>query len=66
MTNGFGAYMSAIIERHDGSIRVHTFGVPDRIIASAPRVKQLEAVGLTPEGIANRVRAMLESEALAG
>lgn len=66
VVNGFGAYMSAVIERHDESIRVHTHGVPDRIIAAAPRARQLELCGLTAEGIAHRVRAMLESEALAG
>jgi 1-deoxy-D-xylulose-5-phosphate synthase len=64
--NGFGAFMSAVIERHDDSVRVHTHGVPDRVIAAAPRSRQLEQCGLTPEGIAHRVRAMLESEALAG
>jgi 1-deoxy-D-xylulose-5-phosphate synthase len=64
--NGFGAYMSAVIERHDGSVRVHTHGVPDRIIAAAPRARQLQLCGLTPAGIADRVRAMLESEAVAG
>jgi len=66
VVNGFGAYMSAIIERHSDSVRVHTHGVPDRIIAAAPRTRQLELCGLSPEGIANRVRAMLESEALTG
>jgi 1-deoxy-D-xylulose-5-phosphate synthase len=64
--NGFGACMSAVIERHDESVRVHTHGVPDRIVVAASRAKQLEQCGLTPNGIANRVRAMLESEALAG
>jgi 1-deoxy-D-xylulose-5-phosphate synthase len=58
--------MSAVIERHDDSVRVHTHGVPDRVIAAAPRSRQLELCALTPEGIAHRVRAMLESEALAG
>jgi 1-deoxy-D-xylulose-5-phosphate synthase len=66
VVNGFGAFMSAVIERHDDSVRVQTHGVPDRIIAAAPRARQLALCGLTPEGIANRVRAMLESEALAG
>jgi 1-deoxy-D-xylulose-5-phosphate synthase len=64
--NGFGAFMSMVIERHDESVRVHTHGVPDRIIAAAPRSRQLEHCGLTPKGIAHRVRAMLETEALAG
>jgi 1-deoxy-D-xylulose-5-phosphate synthase len=64
--NGFGAYMSWIIERHDASVRVAVLGVPDRIIPAASRARQLEHCGLTPEGIANRVRALLETEALAG
>ena len=66
IVNGFGAYMSAIIERHDESIRVLTLGVPDRIIVAAARKRQLQLCGLTPEGIADRVRALLESGAIAG
>ena len=66
VVNGFGAYMSAIIERHDDSIRVHTLGVPDRIMVAAARKRQLQLCGLTPEGIADRVRALLESGAVAG
>jgi 1-deoxy-D-xylulose-5-phosphate synthase len=66
VVNGFGAFMTSVIQRHDESIRVLTHGVPDRIIAAAPRSRQLQQCGLTPEGIADRVRAMLESEALAG
>ena len=66
VVNGFGAFMSAVIERHDESIRVLTHGVPDRVIVAAPRARQLQQCGLTPEGIADRVRAMLESEAIAG
>jgi 1-deoxy-D-xylulose-5-phosphate synthase len=66
VVNGFGAYLSAIIERHDPSVRVHTHGVPDRIIYSAPRAKQLAMLGLDAAGIADRVRALHETEALAG
>jgi len=66
VVNGFGAYMSSVIERQDSSVRVQAHGVPDRVIAAAPRARQLSICGLTPEGIADRVRAMLESEALAG
>lgn len=66
VVNGFGAFMTSVIQKHDDSVRVHTAGVPDRIIYAAPRKRQLEQCGLHPEGIANRVRAMLESEALAG
>jgi 1-deoxy-D-xylulose-5-phosphate synthase len=66
VANGFGAYMAGVIANHDGGVRVHTMGVPDRIIYAAPRAKQLADAGLTAEGIANKVRAMLETEALAG
>jgi 1-deoxy-D-xylulose-5-phosphate synthase len=64
--NGFGAFMASVIEKHDGSVRVHTHGVPDRVIAAAPRARQLQLCGLTAEGIADRVRAMMETEALTG
>jgi len=65
VVNGFGAYLSAIIERQDPAVRVHTHGVPDRIIYSAPRAKQLAVLGLDAAGIADRVRALHETEALA-
>jgi 1-deoxy-D-xylulose-5-phosphate synthase len=66
VVNGFGAYLTSVIERHDPGIRVHTHGVPDRIVYAAPRVRQLAALGLDAAGIAERVRALHESEALAG
>jgi 1-deoxy-D-xylulose-5-phosphate synthase len=66
VVNGFGAFMSTVIERHDPVVRVHTHGVPDRIIYAAPRASQLADVGLDAAGIAERVRALHESEALAG
>jgi 1-deoxy-D-xylulose-5-phosphate synthase len=66
IVNGFGAYMTAIIERHDPTVRVETLGVPDRIIYAAPRERQLAICGLTADGIAERVRALHESEAMAG
>ena len=66
VVNGFGAYIASVIQKHDESVRVQTAGVPDRIVVAAPRKRQLEQCGLHPEGIAARVRAMLESEALAG
>ncbi len=66
VVNGFGAYIAAVIEGHDSTVRVHTHGVPDRIIYAAPRAKQLAALGLDASGIAQRVRALHESEALAG
>ena len=66
VVNGFGAYMTAVIERHDPGVRVHAHGVPDRIVYAAARAKQLASLGLDAAGIAERVRALHESEALAG
>ena len=66
VVNGFGAYISAVIERQDPSVRVAVHGVPDRIIHAASRARQLELTGLDPAGIARRVRALHESEAMAG
>ncbi|MBY0489712.1 MAG: 1-deoxy-D-xylulose-5-phosphate synthase [Gemmatimonadaceae bacterium] len=64
--NGFGAYMSTVINRQAPGVRVAVHGVPDKIIYAAPRKKQLAAIGLDAAGIADRVRALHESEALAG
>jgi 1-deoxy-D-xylulose-5-phosphate synthase len=66
VVNGFGAYMSSVIARHDSSVRVASHGVPDRIIHAAPRARQLAMCGLDAAGIANKVRSLLESEAMAG
>jgi 1-deoxy-D-xylulose-5-phosphate synthase len=66
VVNGFGAHMASVIARQDSSVRVHVHGVPDRIIYAAPRAKQLATLGLDAAGIAERVRALHESEALTG
>jgi 1-deoxy-D-xylulose-5-phosphate synthase len=66
VVNGFGALMARVIEQLDHTVRVGTHGVPDCFIEQAPRKAQLAAVGLDAAGIARRVRAQLESEALAG
>jgi 1-deoxy-D-xylulose-5-phosphate synthase len=63
--NGFGAFMAGVIARRDGGVRVSVHGVPDRIIHAASRKRQLAECGLDTAGIANRVRALLESEAMA-
>ncbi len=63
--NGFGAYMSAVIQRMEPSVRVAIHGVPDRFIEQAPRKRQLALTGLDAAGIAERVRALHESEAIA-
>jgi 1-deoxy-D-xylulose-5-phosphate synthase len=66
MVNGFGAFMASVIARRDAGVRVSVLGVPDRIIHAASRKKQLAECGLDAAGIASRVRALLESEAMAG
>ena len=66
VVNGFGAYMSTVIARLDPSVRVTAHGIPDRFIEQAPRARQLALCGLDPKGIADRVRALHESEAIAG
>jgi 1-deoxy-D-xylulose-5-phosphate synthase len=66
VVNGFGAYMASVVQRLDPDVRVAVHGVPDRIVYAAPRARQLAACGLDAEGIAARVRALHESEALTG
>jgi 1-deoxy-D-xylulose-5-phosphate synthase len=66
VVNGFGAFMTSVIARQDAGVRVHAHGVPDRIVYAAPRGTQLAALGLDAAGIAERVRALHESEALTG
>jgi 1-deoxy-D-xylulose-5-phosphate synthase len=65
MLNGFGAYISTVISRQSPAVRVSVHGIPDRIVYSASRKKQLAMLGLDPAGIAERVRALHASEALA-
>lgn len=66
VVNGFGAYMAGIVGDRDNSVRVHVHGVPDRIIYAASRASQLASLGLDAAGIADRVRSLHRSEALAG
>jgi 1-deoxy-D-xylulose-5-phosphate synthase len=66
VVNGFGAHLAAVVGELDPAVRVHALGVPDRIVYAAPRAKQLAQVGLDAAGIAAAVRALHESEALAG
>jgi 1-deoxy-D-xylulose-5-phosphate synthase len=66
VVNGFGAYMASVVDRMDPTVRVHAHGVPDRVIYAASRARQLAACGLDAAGIADRVRALHESEAVAG
>jgi 1-deoxy-D-xylulose-5-phosphate synthase len=66
VVNGFGSYMASVVERMEPSVRVMVHGVPDRIIYAASRARQLASAGLDATGIADRVRALHESEAVAG
>jgi 1-deoxy-D-xylulose-5-phosphate synthase len=66
IVNGFGSFLAAEIAKIDPRVRVWTHGVPDRFIEQAPRARQLALVGLDAAGIAERVRALRESEAVAG
>ena len=66
VVNGFGAHIASVIERLEPTVRVSVHGVPDRIIYAASRARQLAGAGLDATGIAERVRALHESEAVAG
>jgi 1-deoxy-D-xylulose-5-phosphate synthase len=66
VVNGFGAYMAQVVARLDPSVRVTAHGIPDRFIYSASRARQLSMCGLDAAGIADKVRSLHESEALAG
>ncbi|MBI3791601.1 MAG: 1-deoxy-D-xylulose-5-phosphate synthase [Gemmatimonadetes bacterium] len=66
VVNGFGAYLAGIVDAMDPTVRVIPHGVPDRIIYAAARARQLAQCGLDAAGIADKVRALHESEAVAG
>jgi 1-deoxy-D-xylulose-5-phosphate synthase len=63
VVNGFGSYMASVVERLEPSFALTR---PDRIIPAASRARQLATAGLDAAGIAERVRALHESEAVAG
>ena len=64
--NGFGAYMGTVVGAMDATVRVVAHGIPDRFVLQDSRARQLALTGLDAEGIARRVRALYETEALAG
>jgi 1-deoxy-D-xylulose-5-phosphate synthase len=66
VVNGFGAYLAGVVDAMDPAVRVIPHGVPDRIIYAASRARQLAQCGIDAAGIADKVRALHESEALAG
>jgi len=66
VVNGFGAFMASIVGAMEPAVKVHAHGAPDRIVYAASRARQLAQCGLDAVGIAARVRALHETEALAG
>jgi 1-deoxy-D-xylulose-5-phosphate synthase len=65
VVNGFGAFLSEVMQTTHPEIRITALGVPDRLIEQAPRAEQLQTFGLTQEGIARRIRTLLSEESLA-
>ena len=57
LAGGFGSAVLEMLEQH-GALRdnVRRLGIPDHFVDHAPRGRQLELVGLTPENIAAIVR----------
>ena len=66
VVNGFGAFMASVVARLDPAVRVVAHGVPDTFVEHAPRKLQLARCGLDAAGIAERVRAVHGTEAVAG
>jgi 1-deoxy-D-xylulose-5-phosphate synthase len=64
LVNGFGAMLAARLERSHPWVRTIALGIPDELMVQASRARQLEHYGLTPEGIADVVRATLREAAL--
>src|SRR2546430_17184633 len=64
VTNGFGAFLAALVQTVAPETRVVPLGVPDRTYEHAPRAQQLAEVGLTGVGIAARVRALAAEQSL--
>lgn len=62
IVNGFGAYLSEMLQTTHPEVRVVALGVPDRLVEQAPRAEQLESFGLTAGGIARRLRALHSEE----
>ena len=64
---GFGSAVLEMCEQH-GALHagLHRLGLPDRFIEHAPRPRQLEKLGLTPEHIADLVRGYAAKLAPAG
>lgn len=64
VVNGFGAFLARELQRDAPGTRTLALGVPDELVEQAPRAEQLARYGLTGEGIARRVTALLHEESL--
>jgi 1-deoxy-D-xylulose-5-phosphate synthase len=64
VVNGFGAYLAETMQTLRPEVRVIALGVPDRLVEQAPRPEQLAAFGLTADGIARRISALVREESL--
>jgi len=64
VVNGFGAHLAETLQTTRPEVRVVALGVPDRLVEQAPRAEQLEAFGLTADGIARRITALRREESL--
>lgn len=64
VVNGFGAFLAATLQTTSPETRVIALGVPDRLVEQAPRADQLAAFGLTADGIARRISALVREESL--
>jgi len=64
VVNGFGAYLAETMQALRPEVRVVALGVPDRLVEQAPRPDQLARFGLTADGIARRISALVREESL--
>lgn len=59
LAGGIGAEVSRALDEAGVATRAHRFGLPKEFIQHASRGQVLESVGLTPEPIVERLRALL-------
>jgi len=64
VVNGFGAYLAELLQTTRPEVRVVALGIPDKLVEQAPRADQLQEFGLTADGIARRISALVREESL--
>jgi len=64
VVNGFGAYVRAYVGERWPEVQGASLGLPDRFVTHGDRAELLSEVGLTPEGIAAAVRALVGRAAM--